>query len=41
MGIYKFVVIPKLLYNKQNLNEIPFILRKTKKQGDTVMPTTA
>jgi len=38
---YKFAAIPKFLYNKQNLNEIPFILRKRKKQGDTVIPSTA
>ena len=41
VGGYKFAAIPKFLYNKQNLNEIPFILRKRKKQGDTVIPTTA
>ena len=38
---YKFAAISRLIYNKQDLNEIPFILRKRKKQGDTVIPSTA
>ena len=41
MGRYKFIVIPKLIYNKQNLNEMPYVLRKAKKYEGVIMPTTA
>ena len=41
VGVYKFAAIPKFLYNKQNLNEIPFILRKAKKHEGVIIPTTA
>ena len=41
IGRYKFAAISILIYNKQNLNEMPYVLRKAKKYEGVIMPTTA
>ena len=41
MGSYKFVVIPKHIYNKRDQDEIPYILRKAKKHEGVIIPSTA